>query len=115
MIGLRADSLYSSEELESPEERIPAPHDSEKMLEKVLLVEAIGRIPNPDQKLVILKELQGYTHREIADILNSIRRQEGRIKRNAAGEEILADGAAVDVLKQRAMAFLKKELGSMKK
>ena len=115
MIGLRSDSLYSSEESESPEERIPAPHDSEKMLEKVLLVEAIGRIPNTDQKLVVLKELQGYSHREIADMLNSVRRQEGRIKLNAAGKEILADGAAVDVLKQRAMEFLKKELGHIRK
>lgn len=116
LIGLREKKLYSEKEDDvDPVEKVPSPTTTEDMMNKVMLVEAIGRIPNPDQKLVILKELQGYSHREIADILNSVRRQEGRIKVNASGKEILADGAAVDVLKQRAMEFLKKELGQLKK
>ena len=117
LIGLREKKLYSENEDDiDPVEKVESVQPSaEENMNKVFLVEAIRRIPNPDQKLVILKELQGYSHREIADILNSVRRREGRVKRNALGEEILADGAAVDVLKQRAMEFLKKELGHLKK
>ena len=108
LIGLRGNELYSGEE---PIE-IVATEDVETNMNKVLLLEAIHRLKNAEQRLVILKELQGYSHKEIAVILNQVRRAENRIKRNNKGEEILADAAAIDVLKQRAIANLRQILGT---
>ena len=113
LIGLREKKLYSDKEDDvDPVENVESHYPSaEENMQKVLLLEAINKLKNQDQKLVILKELQGYSHEEIAAILNKVRRDENRIKINKDGEEILADAAAVDVLKQRAVAQLKETLG----
>ncbi len=117
LIGFRENKLYSDEEDDvDPVENVVADQPTlEENLQKVLLLEAINKLDNPDQKLVILKELQGYSHEEIAAILNLVRRAENRIKLNKEGKEILADAAAVDVLKQRAVAYLKEALGVKRK
>lgn len=116
MIGLREKKLYSEKEDDvDPVEKVEAKQPTvEENMTKVLLIEAINKLTNPDQKLVILKELQGYSHEEIADILNQVRRAENRIKLNKDGREILATASAVDVLKQRAVAQLKETLGANK-
>lgn len=116
LIGLRENKLYSDDEDDvDPIEKVIADQPTlEENMQKVLLLEAINKLDNPDQKLVILKELQGYSHEEIAAILNQVRRSENRIKLNKEGKEILADAAAVDVLKQRAVAHLKEALLGVK-
>ena len=116
LIGLRENKLYSDDEDDvDPVEKVVADQPTlEANLQKVLLLEAINKLDNPDQKLVILKELQGYSHEEIAAILNQVRRAENRIKRNKEGKEIWADARAVDVLKQRAVAQLKEALLGIK-
>lgn len=113
LIGLREKKLYSEKEDDvDPVEKVESHYPSvEKNMQKVLLLEAINKLKNQDQKLVILKELQGYSHEEIAVILNQVRRAENRIKINKDGKEILADAATVDVLKQRAVEQLKETLG----
>lgn len=116
LIGLREKKLYSEKEDDpDPVEQVAAvqPTSEDAML-KVMLLEAINGLSNADQRLVILKELQGYSHEEIADILNQVRRQENRIKLDKAGNEILANAAAVDVLKQRAVAQIKQTMGVKK-
>lgn len=117
LIGLREKKLYSEKEDDpDPVEKVESRYPSiEENMQKVLLLEAINKLKNQDQKLVILKELQGYSHDEIAAILNRVRREEGRIKIDKNGIEILADAAAVDVLKQRAVAQLKETLGANRK
>ena len=113
LIGLRENKLYSDDEDDvDPIEKVIA--DQPTLEENMQKVEAINKLDNPDQKLVILKELQGYSHEEIAAILNQVRRSENRIKLNKEGKEILADAAAVDVLKQRAVAHLKEALLGVK-
>lgn len=117
LIGLRENKLYSEKEDDvDPVENVESHHPSiEENFQKVLLLEAINKLENPDQKLVILKELQGYSHEEIAAILNQVRRAENRIKTNKENNEILADAHAVDVLKQRAVAILKETLLGIKR
>lgn len=117
LIGLREKKLYSEKEDDpDPVEKVESHYPSvEDNMQKVLLLEAINKLKNQDQKLVILKELQGYSHEEIAAILNKVRRDENRIKINKDGKEILADAAAVDVLKQRAVEQLKETLGAKSK
>ena len=114
LIGLREKKLYSEKEDEpDPVENVESHYPSiEANMQKVLLLEAINKLKNTDQKLVILKEIQGYSHEEIAAILNQVRREENRIKIGRDGNEILADAAAVDVLKQRAVAQLRETLGA---
>ena len=116
LIGFRENKLYSDEEDDvNPVENVVVDQPTlEENLQKVLLLEAINKLDNLDQKLVILKELQGYSHEEIAAILNQVRRAENRIKRNKEGKEIWADARAVDVLKQRAVAQLKEALLGIK-
>ena len=116
LIGLRENKLYSEkEDDQDPVEKVESHYPSfEENMQKVLLLEAINKLENPDQRLVILKELQGYSHEEIAAILNQVRRSENRIKRNKEGKEIWADARAVDVLKQRAVAQLKEALLGIK-
>lgn len=117
LIGFRKKKLYSEKEDDvDPVELVEAPQPTiEENMQKVFMLEAINNLKNKDQRLVILKELQGYSHEEIAEILNQVRRAEGRIKINKEGKEILADAATVDVLKQRAVAELKKALGVKRK
>lgn len=109
LIGSRENKLYSAKEDDvDPVEEVEANQPSqEDYMTKVLLLESINKLTNQDQKLVILKELQGYSHGEIATILNNVRRAENRIKLNKEGHEILADATSVDVLKQRAIAQIK--------
>lgn len=116
LIGFRENKLYSDEEDDvDPVENVAADQPIlEENLQKVLLLEAINKLENPDQRFVILKELQGYSHEEIAAILNLVRRAENRIKLNKEGKEIWADARAVDVLKQRAVAQLKETLLGIK-
>ena len=117
LIGLREKKLYSAKvDDPDPVEEVESHYSSlETNMQKVLLLEAINKLDNQDQKLVILKELQGYNHTEIAAILNIVRRKEKRVKFDKDGKEILADAGAVDVLKQRAVAQLKEILGAKSK
>lgn len=109
LIDSRSNRLYSDDEgSEDSAQQASSDATPDIMYDKVLLVEAIGRIPNAEQKMVVLKHLQGYSHKEIAAMLNAQREKTG-CKQN------IADNHAVDVLMQRAKAFLRKEFGQMKK
>lgn len=110
LIGFREIKIYSDKEDDvDPVEEVEAIQPSqEDIMTEIYLLESINKLKNQDQRLVILKELQGYSHEEIAEILNKVRRTENRIKINKDGSEILANAASVDVLKQRAVAQLKK-------
>jgi len=113
LIGLREKKLYREKEDDpDPVEEVESRHSTvEQYMQKALLLEAINNLKNKDQKLVLVKELEGYSHEEIAEILNIVRRKENRIKIDRNGKEILADARAVDVLKQRAIVHIKQELG----
>ena len=111
LIGFRENKLYSEKEDEpDPVELLPsadyAPH---KIMLKIRLVEAIGRLQNKEQKFVILKELQGYSHAEIAEMINRKRIVDNEIKYDKNGRTIFVTASTVDVIKQRAVQNLKKD------
>jgi len=79
----------------------------ERNRRKVLLLEAIGQLQDPDQKFVILKRLQGYNSREIGDLLWKRWQKHGIRKFNNRHEEVIPDAAYVDVRTQRAKENLR--------
>ena len=112
LIGFRETKLYSANEGDpDPVERVPSKAISaEDRMARVMLVEAIGRLKNEEQRLVIIKELQGYSHAEIAQMLNQRRLAQNLVKQRKDGTVILVTAEAVDVLKQRAVQNLKMDL-----
>jgi RNA polymerase sigma factor (sigma-70 family) len=116
LIGLREKKLYSEKEDDpDPVEQVAAvqPTPEDAML-KVMLLEAINSLKNPDQRLVILKELQGYNHTEIAGMLNLLKAKENRIKVDEYGKPMLVNASTIDRIKQQAIFQLKKRFAALK-
>jgi len=88
--------------------------DYERRQLKVLLLEAVGQLDDPDQKFVILKRLQGYDSREIALLLQKRWEKHGIRKFNNRHEEVVPDAAYVDVRTQRAKENLRKIIAGIK-
>lgn len=82
---------------------------------RVMLMEAIGQLHDPDQRFVILKRLQGYDSREIAVLLQRRWLKHGIRKYNSRHEEVVPDAAYVDVRTQRAKDSLRKIIAPIKK
>lgn len=85
---------------------IPAPDNMNP--NKLILLEAISRLKNPDYRFILVKELQGYTPDEIAVMLTKKRRAEGRIKvRIEDGSDIIPTVGYIYMIKGRALKELK--------
>lgn len=80
----------------------------ERLEHKILLMEAIGMLKDPDQKFVILKRLQGYNSKEIAELMKNSWTKHGKKKYNNKKQLVIPDAAYVDVRTQRAKENLKK-------
>lgn len=84
--------------------------DYERRERKVLLLEAIGQLKDPDQKFVMLKTLQGYNSREIAAMLSEKWQMVGTRRSDKQGRPLIPTAGYVDVRRQRAKEQLKKIL-----
>lgn len=67
-----------------------------------LMIEAIGLLKDPDQKFVILKRLQGYNSKEIAQLMQKRWEKHGIVKYNNKNQKVVPTAAYVDVRMQRA-------------
>ena len=67
-----------------------------------LMIEAIGLLKDPDQKFVILKRLQGYNSKEIAQLMQKRWEKHGIVKYNNKNQKVVPTAAYVDVIMQRA-------------
>ena len=67
-----------------------------------LMIEAIGLLKDPDQKFVILKRLQGYNSKEIAQLMLKRWEKHGIVKYNNKNQKVVPTAAYVDVRMQRA-------------
>ena len=98
--------------------RVQIPDDSEENYErrqrKVMLLEAIGLLKDPDQRFVILKRLEGYRSKEIAYMLQAKWEKYGTKKYNNKGELVVPDAAYVDVRTQRAKENLQRIMDELK-
>lgn len=83
----------------------------EKTEMNILLMEAISLLEDPDQKFVVLKRLQGYNSKEIAQLMQKRWEKHGIVKYNYKNQRVTPDAAYVDVRMQRA----KDNLGSILK
>ena len=81
--------------------------DYEQLQKKIMLLEAIGMLKDPDQKFVILKRLQGYNSKEIAELLTKAWEKHGVKKYDNKGNLVVPTSGYVDVRTQRAKDRLK--------
>lgn len=79
----------------------------ERRMNKVMLMEAIGKLKDEDQRFAILKRLEGYKSKEIADMLKIKWQKYGIVKYNNDNEVVVPDEGYVNVHVQRAKKELK--------
>ena len=79
----------------------------ERLERKILLMEAVGMLKDPDQKFVILKRLQGYNSKEIAELMKKSWAKPGIKKYDNKGNLVVPTSGYVDVRTQRAKENLK--------
>ena len=91
----------------------PAEEDYELRYRKVLLIEAVSKLKNAEQKFVILKTLQEYNSKEIAQLLMMKWNNANIKKYNKKQEALIPDAGYIDVLRQRAKKELKLMLVEM--
>ena len=99
------DNENGKKPVELPDEHL---EDYERRQRKVILLEAIGLLKDMDQKIVILKTLQGYNSVEIADLLNQKWQKDGIKKYDNKGQLVVPTPSYVDVRRQRAKEQLKR-------
>lgn len=81
---------------------------------KVMLLEAISRLEEPDYRFILVKQLEGYKPFEIAALLERKRRAENRLpKRN--GIEVIPDAEYIHMIKGRALKKIKTIVEQIKK
>lgn len=79
----------------------------ERHQRKVMLMEAIGKLEEDDLRFVILKRLEGYRSKEIADMLRMKWQKHGIKRYNNKKELVVPDAGYVNVHIQRAKIILK--------
>lgn len=119
LIGITKNPLSIGENKENGELSLPEPeHPHEHNMNMVLLVEAIQKLEDKDQRFIILREFEGYSPKEIAGQLERIRRKENRLKTrkvNGQIEEIIPSAEYIHMLKGRAKDNLKEIIRELKK
>ena len=116
MIEMRGDTDSIDIEDENGNPIIVLPDMGEEEYErrhrKVLLIEAIKELKNADDRFCVLKNLEGYSSKEIAEMLQQKWIREGLVKVNNKGERVVPTDAYIDVRFARAKVELKKILSS---
>ncbi len=101
-IGAYDDSIgEKSGDMQLPDESQET--DNPKL---VMLMEAINRLDNEDYRFILIKELEGYNHKEIAKMLNEKRKRENRVS-TYKGKTVTPDAHYVDMNKARALKKVK--------
>lgn len=80
----------------------------ERRLQKVMLMEAIGKLMDDKQRFAILKRLEGYPSKDIAILFQIKWQKEGIVVYNNQKEVVVPDEDYVNVLIQRAKKELRK-------
>lgn len=111
LIG-RSDNLDSKREGEG-ELPLPEPPIDPENEKRVMLLEAISRLKDEDYRLIIIKELEGYNHKEIAEMLVEKRKCVGKVT-YYNGVEVVPDARYVDMNKARALKEIKAHVEQIK-
>ena len=97
---------------DSPEKVKVQIHDEskesyERRQRKAMLMEAIGHLKD-DEKFVIIKRLQGYTSKEIAQLLDKKWKEQNIVKYNNDGKVVVASDRYVNSKVEKAKGHLKR-------
>ena len=80
----------------------------------VMLMEAISRLEKEEYRFILIKELEGYNHKEIAEMLVAKRKKENKVT-FYKGKVVIPDAHYVDMNKSRALRELKVIVEQIKK
>ena len=93
---------------------IPEPAPEPENPKLVMLMEAINRLENDDYRFILIKELEGYNHKEIAEMMVAKRKKENKVT-FYKGKIVVPDAHYVDMNKARAIREIKAIVEQIKK
>lgn len=93
---------------------IPEPTPEPENPKLVMLMEAINRLENDDYRFILIKELEGYNHKEIAEMMVAKRKKENKVT-FYKGKIVVPDAHYVDMNKARAIREIKAIVEQIKK
>ena len=93
---------------------IPEPTPEPENQKLVMLMEAINRLENDDYRFILIKELEGYNHKEIAEMMVAKRKKENKVT-FYKGKIVIPDAHYVDMNKARAIRVVKAIVEQIKK
>ena len=88
------------------EKPLPEPEQLPRDDRMAIVLEAINRLKNDEYRLILIKELEGYNHMEIATMIEFKRKSENKVK-YYAGKQITPNAAYVDQAKAKALLEVK--------
>ncbi len=80
MISLNAQIDENSSSSQIVLDKLPADDKSEQILDKILLKEAITKLPEREKKILLLRYFRGKTQSEVAEIMEVSQVQISRIE-----------------------------------
>ena len=93
---------------------LPEPEPEAGNQKLVMLMEAINRLDNDDYRFILIKELEGYNHKEIAEMMVAKRKKENKVT-FYDGKIVVPDAHYVDMNKARALKEVKAIVEQIKK
>lgn len=112
LIGSGEDA--GSSRVDNGEQPLPEPEPEPENEKRVMLLEAINRLKDENHRFIIIKELEGYNHKEIAEMLVEKRKREGR-ETYYGGELVVPNARYVDMNKHRALEEIKEHVEQIRK
>lgn len=112
LIGLGGKD--GSKDTDGGDKPIPEPTPEPENQKLVMLMEAINRLENDDYRFILIKELEGYNHKEIAEMMVAKRKKENKVT-FYKGKIVVPDAHYVDMNKARAIREVKAIVEQIKK
>lgn len=100
--GIKNDSIVANDR----DNTLPDPEQDAVNEKLVMLMEAINRLENEDYRFILIKELEGYNHKEIAEMMVSKRKKINKVS-FYKGKIVIPDARYVDMNKARALKEVK--------
>ena len=88
------------------EKPLPEPRTASENQKLVMIMEAINRLENDDYRFILIKELEGYNHKEIAEMMVAKRKRENKVT-YYKGQIVIPDAHYIDMNKARALKEVK--------
>ena len=91
-----------SKGIDGGDKTLPEPKPEPANQKLVMLMEAINRLENDDYRFILIKELEGYNHKEIAEMMVTKRKKENKVT-FYKGKIVVPNAHYVDMNKARAL------------